>query len=487
MSTSAVDFKLKLSAESILAIYSITLVSIFILLNFFMPFNWWIYLVCLGLAGLLILKAPEVGLYTIIFCTIIFERWFTLQPFEWSGGLLKLYPLDVIIIFTLLSFLAYWAVRPGRPRLVLRDRLFGWSLLLWVGVISVYFIAALISGQADSALAFSTFKNFALYFIIYLLTINIIRTDQQFKRFFATFLCAGVGLLYFIVYGFVSGQGLWSEFVPLSTPGSRLLGGPHSFFVAMMIVMFGNLLIWRYRRSLRDYSSLLLIAVFLLGIIGSLQRHLWLALLLAVAILLYWYQPKQRRHFGHLLALGVVVVLIVASLSLWAYSWRASTILPDSGLLQSTKFRLFSLVTTDGADSSAVWRLASWYRAWEVFGDHWLTGIGLGETISFAIGELDFTVEVRELHNDFIGLAVQLGVMGIFVGLSLLYRYLRGFVSAYRRCSAAYRPYLLTFFALAAMFLWSANFGTYFDTNMLVIFFWFFLAGMSVSARLGEG
>ena len=477
-------FRLKLAPEAILSIFAITLVSIFVLVNFFLPFNWLVYLLCLGAAGLIIFQAPEVGLYTIIFCTIIFERWFTLQSIEWSAGIIKLYPLDLIIIFTLLSFLAYWAVK--RVPIIWRDKGLGWSLWLWVGVLAVYLLASLANGTADQALAFSTFKNFALYFVVYLLVINIIKTKEQFKRLINTFLAAGIGLIYFIFYGFISGQGMWSEFVPLSTTGTRFLAGPHSFYVAIMIILLGNILVWRYRRSLQDYAILALVAVFVLGIVGSLQRHLWLAIILAVAILLYFYRPKHRRQFFHLLAIGIVILMIVVMVSLWFYSWNIDNNLINSELLESAKFRFFSIFTSTSVDSSALWRLASWHQAWQVFSDNWLVGTGLGHTLAFEISEMEFDIEMRELHNDFIGVAVQLGLVGIFLVLNIFYRLVRKFLTAYKNLSSKYRVYFLTFFVLCIMFLWSANFGTYFDTNMLVVFFWIFLGGMTVSGRLGK-
>jgi O-antigen ligase len=172
--------------------------------------------------------------------------------------------------------------------------------------------------------------------------------------------------------------------------------------------------------------------------------------------------------------------------SFWFYSWQANNFLLDSDILQAIKSRFLPVVSQGQMDSSTVWRLSSWSRAWELFKDNWWAGVGLGKMLTFEIADMEVTVEMRQLHNDFIALAVQLGIWGILVVIYLISSIIRAFLLYYRQINESYRLYFLTFFIWVLIFLWSANFGVYFDLNTLVIFFWLALGGMAVSQKLGS-
>ncbi len=474
--------RLRLQSETAWSIVAIVASSAFILVSFWLPFSWPLYVICFGLAAIAIIVTPEAGLLTVIVATMIFERWFTLQPIELFDQVIKFYPIDLVIIITLVSVLIR---RLFGPHLRLSDRPFGGALWLWVVVISMAGILSLFDETANPELIGSTVKNFALYGVMYWLAINIVRTAAQFHRFIGALVFGAVAIIPILIYGLIVGQGLWAEYVPLSTAGTRFLGEPHSFYVAGLFILLINWLVARPAWGRREITALMTILAWGVGIVASLQRHLWLGLVAVSGILIASYQAVHRRQLLRIAGLGLIAVALAVVVTLWWSSWQVTTNPLENDLLRSAQLRVVSLFSDDGSDSSTVWRLTSWYRAWQLWQEHWLFGIGFGHLISFSIGELDFSVEIRELHNNFIGLVLQLGLIGLGLALYLVSRIGLAFWRYQGRLRGSQRQWFVGFFALAVLFLWSANFSVYFDVNALSIFFWLSLAGMRISQRLG--
>ncbi len=97
----------KISETVIYTALSTTIVAIFVVASFFISFNLPLYVACIVLASIFILKKPEVGLYATILLTAIFGFSFGLLPFEWDDSIYKIYILDILVIVTCLSFLFY--------------------------------------------------------------------------------------------------------------------------------------------------------------------------------------------------------------------------------------------------------------------------------------------------------------------------------------------------------------------------------------------
>ena len=110
--------------------------------------------------------------------------------------------------------------------------IFGFCLLTCIGYIHSFFVPA-----AIHALAFSTLKNYALYAVIYIFFTLLVTTRDEWQVVLRWFAIGGIGLFFFLFYGMYLGQGLWSEYTPLSTLGSRLIAGTHIFYM----VLFGFL------------------------------------------------------------------------------------------------------------------------------------------------------------------------------------------------------------------------------------------------------
>ncbi len=473
----------KFPFEALLSISAVALASLFILLSFVIPFSLPLYLVLIGGAALISLRSPLAGLVTIIFCTIVFERFFTLAPLEIGDQIIKLYPLDVMLLASLLGVIGQWLTGQQRP--IIRDGLFGAGIWLLPLAAVAWFLWSISQPAADLELAFSALKHLALYAAVFFLAINAIRTPHHLRQAIGATVVACMIVVGFALYGFATGQGLWTEFVPLSTPGSRIIGGPHSLYLALFFTFGIHWLVSQSRWRLWHWLLVIILLAAGIALLGSLQRHLWLAVIAAIGFLLTQYQPNQRQVVWRLVGGGVLLAALAVTASFWLSSWQIGNFLLDSDLLYSLRFRFISFIHSAG-DSSAVWRVAAWHRAWELWQANWLAGIGFGQLMTFSIGENDFAVPVREVHNSFIAIIVQMGLAGLISLLALLVSGLRAYRQGLRQLRGRWQQALIGFAGLVLLFLVAANFGTYFSINLLVIFFWLCLAGMSLSYRFGK-
>ncbi|HBU25074.1 MAG TPA: hypothetical protein DEB07_02430, partial [Candidatus Moranbacteria bacterium] len=66
--------------ETIMAVFGIVFVSLFILANFLFGFILPLYFLSMAAVFCIAVVYPRSGLYAIVFLTIIFERFFTLAP-----------------------------------------------------------------------------------------------------------------------------------------------------------------------------------------------------------------------------------------------------------------------------------------------------------------------------------------------------------------------------------------------------------------------
>jgi hypothetical protein len=83
--------------------------------------------------------------------------------------------------------------------------------------------------KSDFSLAFSSFKNYVFYALLYFLTLFLFNKKEQVKRLLKFFLAGAITLITFIIYGLAARHGLWSDFTPLSTEGIRTLALPTPF------------------------------------------------------------------------------------------------------------------------------------------------------------------------------------------------------------------------------------------------------------------
>ncbi|NQV13143.1 MAG: O-antigen ligase family protein [Parcubacteria group bacterium] len=459
----------KFSREIVYTIFATVFVSVFVLVNLFYGFNLYLYVFCLLFASFFIFKKPEVGLYLIIICTAIFERFFTLQSLTINENTYKLYPLDLILLVTFVSFVFSWWQRP-RKKLVIGS--VGIGILVFILFCLISFAFGLAQG-GDTNDAFSTLKNYAFYAVLYFLIVNIINNRARLDRLVKIFLFCGLALFFFIFYGLIHGSGLWIEYTPLSTFGTRLLAPTHAFYLSIIILLSINLL--AYKRNYFGNLAIPIILVQILGVIGSLTRHLWLALGVGVLFSFLFLSRSRKKNLLKIVAIQLFLLIIVLSLYVW-FDYIISGQVPAiaDSFIKATAKRLQSF-SVFMEDESASFRILAWKEAWQSFRGSPLIGIGFGHKLSFDYFGYPARIQVRNLHNNFIGIALQMGILGFLSFISFNLLFIRRAYRKLKTSNSYFHPYLLGFFACYLAFLLSANFGIYFDINLLVIFFWIIL------------
>lgn len=468
---------MKISKEVIYAIVSSLALGIFVFSTFFVTFNIYFYIFCLLFAAFFIFQKPESGLYAIIICTVIFERFFTLLPLVIQENTYKLYPLDIIIFITILSFLIHF-IKSHKYKFRLSRT--GIAILIFVIFCIISFVYGIYNGGEFND-AFSTLKNYGIYAVMFFLTINIIRSKEQIKRITYVFIGSGIALFFFIFYGLLRGSGLWIEYTPLSTVGTRLLAPTHAFFLCVAVLLILNFV--AHRKKLFGNLTIPIVLIMLLGIVGSLTRHLWIALAIAIVISFLLLSRTNKKSLLKIVAIQLFLVIMIVSLYVW-FDYLSSGDFPEfiSKFYETTFVRVQSL-TLSLEDESAAFRLLAWQEAWETFTENPVIGIGFGKKLTFDYFGFPTQIHMRDLHNNFISIALQMGILG-FISFGLFQTIFVVKTIGIIKKIKIIKPIVLGFVACYILFLVSANFGTYFDINLLVILFWIFMGVVISSSYL---
>ncbi|MBU4360239.1 O-antigen ligase family protein, partial [Patescibacteria group bacterium] len=141
---------------------------------------------------------------------------------------------------------------------------------------------------------------------------------------------------------------------------------------------------------------------------------LWLGLATAVLAIFNFLSFKNKAKFIHL---GLIILLIILLAGL-IFFWTNGVIGNEHTFVHSN---FFSSVLNRGqtifetganTESAAGWRLATWRIALDKFLSNPFLGIGLGQQFYFEYQGFVDLIDIRNIHNDFASLLVQLGLLG---------------------------------------------------------------------------
>jgi len=418
---------------------------------------------------------PRAGMLSLIVCTIIFQRYFTQAPLIFNETLIKLYPLDAILGGALLFFIVALFIGRGRQsRWLTCDK---W-LVFFFGYVTLLLLAALFSGGlADGAIAFSTWKNYVFYGCFYFVTREIFSGENGRKVIGKTFFLAVGAALIFLAIGIVRGEGLWTEFTPLSTSGMRILDFPHAlyFSIAFLALFFYSVsapqIFGRYQKFLISVFPVLL----LVGIIGSLMRHLWVGLFFGISVG-FILLPSQFR--GKFFRRAAVLLGIIMAMGLFGVALL--TLAPQSDITHqaidavSTFAERVASLSNSSIDESVAWRWSVWQSAIASFSENPFFGTGLGQNVPVELGDYRTFELVRNIHNSWLALFVQTGLIGTAFFLVFLFSLAK---RLYRKkintpeamgVRVVYGS-LLVFYSIVFLF------QPYLESNILATFFWMLL------------
>lgn len=480
--------------ETTSAIFIIALVSFFILANLATGFILPLFLIIMSVAFLIAIFYPRSGLYSIIFLTFIFERFFTLQPIILGRAEYKLYPLDIIflgvmggIIWSLINKVAL-----QNNRFILRnssassqnDRLFqkkDYFLMAFIVLVGAYFFFSTFVLKSDFALAFSSFKNYAFYSLFYFAVLFLINNKEHLIRLIKFALAGTIGIIFFIAYGILNGGGLWSEFAPLSTEGVRALAFTHAFYLSMAVIFSVTWLSFK-KDNFSKYFPYLAI-IWSVGILGSMMRHLWIGLFISLLFLYFILPKKNKLVFKRALNKYFLIMLM-----LFIFVFYLMALFPHSELNKSSA-EVFGVVknritsTTDIYDESILWRNAVWHSTLGEYIKNPILGLGFGKKVFIEIGSYKDLVEIRNIHNSFIALLVQMGILGAGIFIFFIGKIIR---NALKEVCAGNDSNIFRLATLSVLvfYLIVFMFQPYLETNLLGIFFWINLGILRISANL---
>jgi len=428
------------NTEIITAFFVIAAVSLFIFSNFLVGFNLPLYLFAMGFGFFVAVLFPRSGVYAIVFLTFVFERFFTLAPVYWNRTEYKIYPLDILFIGVLIGTL----VDVGRLQKV-KFRVVDGLIAIFFLASAVYFFASISFFSTDAAVAFSTFKNYAFYGLFYFAIIFLFNDKEKLSWLFKFMLAGSVLITIFIFIGIWRGEGLWTEFTPLSTPGVRILAFPHAFYLSMAVLISLAMLSTKDKTAKNTAGKsryylvgcknsreiflgnrswlLMLVLIWLVGIVGSLMRHLWISLFISVFFLYFLLskenQSRLKKIFFHYFLMVLVLLVVLAYLSfLFPHSNLAKTF---SSIVGITGKRFVS-TTQISSDESLNWRRLVWQSTWKEFQHSLVFGLGYGKKVSVEIGTKyrDF-VEIRNIHNSLLTIFIQMGIWSLALILAVFW------------------------------------------------------------------
>ena len=460
-------------------IIALLAMSFFLLSSIWFGQSLVLYIVTLAVAGLMIMAYPAVGLTVIFLCTMWFERHFTLQTLFLNETNYKIYPLDFIILILAVSVI--WGLM--EKRIKWRPSKFDLPIIIFGLVCTVGFIHGILVGY-NPALAFSTYKNYFLYGIIYVFVTLILTTRDEWQQQMRWFSIGAVGLFFFLFYGMYAGVGIWSEYTPLSTAGSRLIAGTHIFYLVLFSFWALSMLLWRSDKRQNDDPKLIatILALVSVAIIVSLVRHLWIALF-AMTILWLIFLPKvERKIFSRLLIRGAMLAGFIGLILLWGYVLIVGETpreMAKAGYILKERISVSTVVSL--TDTSFGWRYTSWLAGLNLWQEHPIIGAGMGPKIEGVFEIIPFSEPVRELHNNYIGVLIQLGLVGLAVVVYWFLGLIRKMLRMWKReriFNVFERRLFFTMSSWVVLFMIVFTISVYWDLNLFVIWWWFGLAGV---------
>jgi len=443
----------------------------------FIPWYLTLLMIPMFLASLL---RPKGGLFSILFLTVLFERFFTLEGIQLGNHLLKLYPLDIVLLGVYIGVF----IRMIHKRWTLIMNTANLILLFFFLIATLYFVSSVIGfGSQSTLVAFSTWKNYVFYGMIFFILPSVLENIADVKYFVRYFIASVMCAIIFLVIGILRGGGLWTEFTPLSTSGIRLLAFPHAFYFSLAFLgLFVTETFWANSRYRAFFWVIL--AIWMFGILGSLMRHMWIGMFLALCfsyIVLFDHLLRTRVKKMFLIAFSFGIILFLTSFFL-TLTMPNSTLGHFTQSIVETVSTRFSSIGKS-TDTSISWRGSTWNSAFSALSESPFLGLGFVVRIPVESGDYHDFVEIRNIHNSWLALLVQMGIVNFilfFIFLfSLIWKTFRVYTT--HPFLSALRIALLTVIVYQGIVFLAQP---YLETNLMGLFFWLSLGMMNVLLAL---
>ncbi len=287
----------------------------------------------------------------------------------------------IIEVVTLLSWLFH--LIKTRKRLIWPK--FSWLYIAFLGVIASTVITAL-----NNRLAYNIFQSMAIYFMIYLISINVVDSLKRLNRLI---------WLLFIIHFFFAVKGIISG----GKAGGAFLGDENDFALAMnMMIPFAFFMFLGIRNIIKKFGILVILITLTIAVISSMSRGGWVGLIVTIIFCVF----KSKRVFTSLLTTAILAVAIV-SFAPPKYWSEIETI-------------------TDTHEETAASRISYWKAALRMFRDYPITGVGANNggirMPEYYIGLRDSATQWgRAFHGTLPQVMAELGALGLICYLLMLF------------------------------------------------------------------
>lgn len=235
------------------------------------------------------------------------------------------------------------------------------------------------------------------------------------------------------------------------------------FLITSLPILFCILLDWKQKRK----TLFLTIIFFLIGFTGLLlngTRGAWLAIAVTLPLVTILYDRSIRK----------ILFLVVFALG-------TSLVFFNSPQLQN---RAESITSTTLQSNTE--RLLMWESAYEMFKDHPVFGVGIGQYAPKYLNEYK-SPEAKEkqnhCHNNFLQMLAENGVVG-FIGFCLLFGYI--LLSSLKRALFSYSPYHVLIFGSTLALLLQGFTEYNFGNSAVIKYYWTTLGCLLVLAHQSE-
>jgi O-antigen ligase len=155
------------------------------------------------------------------------------------------------------------------------------------------------------------------------------------------------------------------------------------------------------------FHNHLLLALFILAIILSFSRHLWVSLVIGFIVIL-WF---ERNQFAKKI-IANIYFLILAIILVFLILWKSGKI--EHVFLRTNMIKVSAIST----DTSLKWRVFENRKSWKAIKRSPIFGNGLGYRYH---GNENFTNAQYYVHNVYLWILLKMGVLGLLAMIAFLF------------------------------------------------------------------
>lgn len=295
-----------------------------------------------------------------------------------------------------------WLIKKIKFRNAPLEKLGYLEIVRWIGFLGLAVLLSLINAQNISAALNNFIDEYVLYASIFIIGLDVIKSKEQLHKLLwiglaSLLIVVGVGFYEYFGLGY---ERIDSTFNKATQTGVYLTGAT---LLNLAFLLFRKT---SSRLALVGSSFLLFVNLSCLIINGT--RAAWLGFLAGAFFLLFLALKNNKLiSFKQLIVVFVIVVLAALLIDLgWVLERFASI--------------------TDLSDSSNQQRIMMLLGGLEMIKDHPLIGVGTGQfRFVYENYSLPGALMFTHLHCFYLHLLVEIGLIGFFVFLTLVYKVLK--------------------------------------------------------------